>query len=159
VGSIVVAAGGLLLAGSLVTSPSSAAPPKKDSRRAYYLSQVSTGDQALAACVSGFHMASLYEIFDPSNLRYDTTLGVAQGDSGSGPPRNFGWIRAGNIAQSTTTSVPGNANCDAWQSSSSAITGSLAGLDGWANAAFSTSPWRGTVAGCQRINNVWCVED
>ena len=160
VSSTLAAAAGLMLAGSLMTSPSSAAGAKKDSRRGYYLSQTAvSGDQALAACVPGFHMASLYEIFDPSNLRYDTTFGVTTADSGFGPPRRFGWIRTGEIAQSTTTSVPGNANCMAWQSSSSAINGSLAGLDPWTNAATGINPWRGTAASCQSIVNVWCVED
>jgi hypothetical protein len=157
----IVAAAGLMLAGSLMTSPSSAAGPKnKDSRRAYYLSRDAVaGGQALAVCLPGFHMASLYEIFHPSNLRYDTTLGVTLGDAGSGPLRTFGWIRTGSIAQSTTTSVPGNANCNAWQSSSPSINGSLVGLDDWANAARSINPWRGTAASCQSIVSVWCVED
>lgn len=156
----VVTAAGLLLAASVLTSPSSAAGPKRDSRRAYYLSQLSVaGDQALAACVSGFHMASLYEILDPSSLRYDTTFGVVTGDSGSGPPRNFGWIRTGNVTQSSTTSIPGNANCNAWQTSSPDIYGSLVGLDDWTNAAISIHPWRATSARCNSIVNVWCVED
>ena len=60
-------------------SPSLAVGPKhKDSRRAFYLSQNGVpADQALAACVPGFHMASLYEILDPSSLRYDTSLGLS----------------------------------------------------------------------------------
>ena len=35
------------------------------------------GSQALTACASGYHMASIYEIYDTSRLRYDTSLGVS----------------------------------------------------------------------------------
>ena len=40
-------------------------------------------------------MASLGEIHDTSNLRYDTDLGLTLADSGFGPPIVFGWIRTG----------------------------------------------------------------
>src|SRR5262245_7913813 len=47
-----------------------ATPPR------FYLStDTFDGAHALAACSQGFHMASLWEIFDPTNLKYDTTLG------------------------------------------------------------------------------------
>jgi hypothetical protein len=47
-------------------------------------------------------MASMWEISDPSNLRYDTQLGVTTADSGFGPPAGtsfvafFGWVRTGD---------------------------------------------------------------
>ena len=63
-------------------------PLKRDARRSFYLTKTThTGAQALAACAEGYHMASLWEILNPSNLRYDTELGVVVGDSGFGPPK------------------------------------------------------------------------
>jgi len=54
------------------------------------------GAHALTACVLGFHMASLWEIFNVSVLEYDTSLGATMDDSGSGPPADvLGWIRTG----------------------------------------------------------------
>ena len=44
------------------------------------------GSQALTACAAGYHMASLWEIFDTTVLRYNTALGLTKPDSGSGPP-------------------------------------------------------------------------
>jgi hypothetical protein len=87
--------------------------------RSYYLTQnLFTGANALTACEPGFHMASLWEIFDTSNLQYDTTRGYTRADSGNGPPQNdddLGWVRTGNIAGSGFTR-PGLANCSAWTS-------------------------------------------
>jgi hypothetical protein len=67
--------------------------------RKFYLTQDGyDGSQALSACAQGYHMASLWEILDPSNLSYDTSLGATVADSGSGPPNGSGWIRTGFIA-------------------------------------------------------------
>src|SRR4030095_14217317 len=64
------------------------------------------------------HMASLWEIDDLTNLRYNRDLGVTgDDDSGSGPPTFMaGWIRTGST--SFSGSVPGRANCNLWASSS-----------------------------------------
>lgn len=157
----IAAAAGLLIAGSLLTLSSSAAGPKhKDSRRAFYLSQNGVpADQALTACVPGFHMASLYEILDPSSLRYDASLGLSFEDTGAGPTRGPGWIRTGTIGWSTAISVPGDANCNAWQSTSPDINGSTVGLGTWDHAATSISPWSALVVACHSIVRVWCVQD
>jgi hypothetical protein len=62
-------------------------------------------------------MASIWEILDPSHLRYDTELGFRwedlsrSGDLGSGPPSpRGGWIRSGYIANNS--GFP--SNCNAW---------------------------------------------
>jgi hypothetical protein len=73
------------------------------------------GSQALTACAAGFHMASLWEIFDPSNLQYDGTLGRTNDDSGFGPPTadfflNGGWVRTG--FGSSATGAVGETNCN-----------------------------------------------
>src|SRR5262245_3469439 len=50
----------------------------------YYLTAAKfPGDAVLTACASGYHMASLWEIWDPSNLQYDIGRGFAQDDSGA----------------------------------------------------------------------------
>ena len=77
------------------------------------------------ACAQGYHMSSLREIFDTSNLRYDTDLGQTLADSGFGPPNFFGWIRTGALA--TGDNIPGRGNCNAWSSASMSDLGTVAG--------------------------------
>jgi hypothetical protein len=73
------------------------------------------GDQALDACGQGYHMASLWEIFDPTLLKYDTKRGGTLGDAGSGPPAGLqGWIRTG--ANPNPAPTPGLGN---WRASAS----------------------------------------
>ena len=55
--------------------------------RQYYLTKTThNGTAALSACQKDYHMASLWEIFDPSALKYNTSLGYTKDDSGQGPP-------------------------------------------------------------------------
>ena len=85
-----------LLAVSAVTL---SVPIQAEAKTKYYLTSVSVpGDAALTACDPGFHMASLWEIHDTSNLQYDTGRGLTQDDSGSGPPAALGWIRTGGTS-------------------------------------------------------------
>ena len=83
----------------------------------YYLTgDTYEGNEALTACADGYHMASLWEIWDVSNLRYDTDLGYcwSPGDCGEGPPTTvFGWVRSGGLA-SIGTVCPGRDNCAAY---------------------------------------------
>jgi len=48
----------------------------------YLTTTTHDGDSALTACGPGFHMASLWEIHDPSDVEYDTTRGLTSADSG-----------------------------------------------------------------------------
>jgi hypothetical protein len=69
------------------------------------------GNETLTACAKGYHMASIWEILDTSNLSYNTDLGVIVDDSGSGPPNAIeGWIRTGDVTSDHFT------NCKAWTS-------------------------------------------
>lgn len=150
----------LLLAGSLLTYQPTRAQGPNDPRRAFYLTPLTyDGSQALNACVAGFHMASLWEILDPSNLRYDTTLGFTREDSGSGPPVAFGWVRTGSF--NNTLGGPGAGNCNAWTSNSPAHRGSAVHLtNGWgAGAPTHVSPWQPLVRECVFTRRVWCMED
>jgi len=57
----------LLLVGTFVS--------RAQAGRKFYLTQgIFTGNQALSACVKGYHMASLWEIFGVSALTYNTKL-------------------------------------------------------------------------------------
>jgi hypothetical protein len=51
------------------------ADAKKKARKFYITQDFFHATQALTACADGYHMASLWEIFDTTNLRYDTKLG------------------------------------------------------------------------------------
>jgi hypothetical protein len=87
--------------------------------RQYYLTPtLFTGNTITNACAPGCHFASIWEIADPSGLKY-TTLGLTSLDRGSGPPTAFdlfgiseaiGWVRTGYNASSTEP--PGQANCN-----------------------------------------------
>ena len=135
-------------------------------RRQFYLTQTEhNGSQALTACADGYHMASLWEIFDPSNLRYNTELGFTQSDSGFGPPTvgpfpplPIGWIRTGT--SSTSGNLPGFTNCQAWTSNLGL--GSVVSLpEVWTSAVPSTpiSPWSAGTSECDSAQPVWCVQD
>ncbi len=120
--------------------------------RRYYLTQTThPGDQALSACAAGYHMASLWEIHDPSHLLYDTDLGVTIDDSGSGPPVAVkGWIRGGVDAE----------NCNDWQSTTGM--GTTARLPQvWTVEPFLTKvdPWDAGAESCTYSLAVWCVEE
>jgi hypothetical protein len=137
--------------------------------RKFYLTQGQyDGSQALSACASGYHMASLWEIFDPSNLSYDTSLGVTTDDSGSGPPNGSGWIRTGFLASNGinadgTVQVAGAANCQAWTSASSEARGTTALLPVYGTIENGDvtviSPWVARTATCSARPRVWCVQD
>lgn len=131
--------------------------------RKFYLTQTTyTGSQALTACASGYHMASLWEIFDTSNLRYDTVLGKTQDDSGFGPPSQIlGWMRTGRFASSVD--LAGGGNCDAWTSADDADFGTVAGLNndwtGDLNQGKNVRPWTAFANTCNSNQSVWCVQD
>ena len=71
----------VLVAVSIFTRNSSDAAITKTTApaRQYYLTQSAfTGDQALTACVSGYHFASFAEIHDPTIITYNSALGRTQ---------------------------------------------------------------------------------
>jgi hypothetical protein len=155
---------GLVVAAEVRPERETQGPPARP--RAYYLTQtLHTGAEALSACAEGYHMASLWEIFDTSNVRYNTELGVTQDDSGSGPPTFvYGWIRTGYTAGVGTT--VGRVNCNAWTSVGQFDNGSVVLLQSnWSLAGTSAdpvsgvSPWQAGAGGCVAPRNVWCVQD
>ncbi len=128
--------------------------------RQYYLTTSGyTGADAADACASGYHMASLWEILDPSNLKYNTTLGRTRGDSGQGPPAALGgWVHTGY--SSSTSATPGWANCNAWTSSDGSHSGSAVSLyRDWDSTARDIHVWNAFTYPCNITYEVWCVED
>lgn len=145
--------------------------------RGFYMTKtLVTGSQTTTACSTGYHFASLWEIFNVSTLKYDTTQGLTTVDSGSGPPMAVAWVRTGSgYAGSITT---GQANCKGWTSSAYTDHGSGVILDGvWLHQSSVTSinapenpiqPWQpaiqqngqsGSAPACNEQHYVWCVQN
>jgi hypothetical protein len=131
-------------------------------RRYYQTTDGHQGDTALAACGTGFHMASQWEILDTSNLKYATELGFAFTDSGAGPPTRIGWTRTGG-GTAGAEPIPGSAgfsNCFVWTSQDSADRGTAVILSlNWKIPSVVVSPWEAQSRGCNESLPVWCVED
>src|SRR5215470_19805110 len=153
----------LALGSTLINQRGNAAATAKSTApvRGYYLTRGTfDGSHALSACVAGYHMASVYEVRDPSNLRYDTNLGVNEDDSGLGPPSlHTGWIRTGFNA--LVNIGAGFDNCNAWTSNSAADNGTnvYLELDFLGSASTGTAPWFGQTDFCSRAVQVWCIQD
>jgi hypothetical protein len=154
--------------------------------RAYYCSKNTfQGNSVLTACSTGFHTASMIEINDAGTLQYDSTLGFANPDSGSGPPLVFmpgtapataaiaGWIRTGGDLYSS--GAPLN-NCKGWTSNIETDRGvavylTLRDIGGGANLPLTLGfAWRyidqreqiatyNGFLGCNQAAHVWCVQD
>jgi hypothetical protein len=130
--------------------------------RQYYLtsSDAYDGSQATSACSAGYHMASLWEILDPSNLRYNTSLGDSRADSGMGPPTvSFGWVRTGHNNDTGTT--PGQANCNTWSVTNAISNGTTVRLAADWSAADQQDMfvWDVGIHACSDTAPVWCVAD
>jgi hypothetical protein len=131
--------------------------------RQFYLTKL--GHMAYAAttaCAEGYHMASLWELADPTNLKYNVALGLGAsgGDLGQGPPATHGdisgWVRTGYAANSGT--IPGKANCDGWESTTGY--GSTAYLHyDWTSGMEDVGVWSVDIKTCQYDWFVWCIED
>ncbi len=129
------------------------------SMRQYYVTKTThPAAEATTACAAGYHMASLWEILDTSNLRYNTTLGYTYMRHGKGPPTEVaGWVRTGYI--SATHGTPGQINCSAWTSPSLTEWGTRVWLISDWTSAGDIHVWQGLIAACGTSARVWCVED
>jgi len=144
---------GLLLVGTLVSAA------EANSRKFYLTDDSFTGGQALTACAKGYHMASLWEIFNVGTLTYDTKLGFTREDGSSGPPsQTAGWVRTG--FDSSNNPNAGLGNCLAWTSSAAGDKGTLVQLgDLWGASSVAISPWDPLVRTCDFHNPVWSVSN
>jgi hypothetical protein len=130
--------------------------------RSFYLTRTGhDGNEVLTACAAGYHMASMWEIVDPSNLSYNTELGLTQDDSGSGPPSGesaLGWVRTGRISFSGP-GIAGQSNCNNWTTDADGHWGTIAWLsDNWLSAP-TTWPFRTDPGECISALRVWCMQD
>ena len=127
--------------------------------RQYYLTKTySVGADADDACASGYHMASLWEIIDPSNLKYNMDLGNTRLDSGQGPPSaSGGWVRTGYSSRADNSA--GWGNCNAWTSSDSGDYGTWARLSREWDSGGDIHVWEVDAHSCGSYISVWCVED
>jgi hypothetical protein len=125
--------------------------------REYYLTASTySSTSATTACDSGYHMASLWEILNPSGLEYNTTLGTTRADSGSGPPSFLGWARTGY--SSNNDGSAGQANCSAW--STTAGNGTAVRLPQiWDTDLEDMHVWQVQLTACTSVARVWCIED
>lgn len=126
----------------------------------YLTTTTHNGANADAACAVGFHLASFWEIADPSGLEYDTSRGFVRADSGQGPPAmEDGWVRTG---QASSTLGTGAANCNAW---------STIVVDTYGSQVRLTDSWSASLPGefdaiwiagskfCSSVARAWCVQD
>lgn len=129
--------------------------------RQFYLTEDGYhGGIAKTACAEGYHMASLWEIADPSNLEYNTTLGYALTDSGEGPPADEvgGWVRTGYVGDVSETI--GRANCDGWTVWGADRHGTTAALPThWTTGLQDLGVWVLELHECPSGRRVWCIED
>lgn len=136
--------------------PSSTAP-----QRGYYLTKDNfDGSQPLSACAAGYHMASLWEIHEPSDLRYNESLGLTLGDGGP-PTQTSGWIRLGFPAdQNYSCSID---LTNPWTSNSSLQKGATAFLAPpyyvLTEATVVDQTWGTLQQACDVARKVWCVQD
>ncbi|MFC2055504.1 hypothetical protein ACFLV7_14590 [Chloroflexota bacterium] len=117
----------------------------------------SNGSSA-GVCANGYHFASLWEILDPSNLKYDTILGDDHRDSGKGPPSfTLGWVRTGY--SSNNSHNPGLANCSSWELESGF--GTVVSLTtNWTDSSNrDIFVWDAALHPCSQEVQVWCIED
>jgi hypothetical protein len=103
-------------------------------------------------------MASIWEILNPSNLRYNVSLGHTQPDSGFGPTWFEGWVRTGYSRD--TGNIAGQGNCAVWSSDSNSAYGTSAYLpNNWKTMMPDLYVWETNAWQCDTRMPVWCVAD
>jgi hypothetical protein len=130
--------------------------------RHFYVSMTNvSGDDAINSCADGYHLASVWEILDVTDLVYASDHAAAKllTDQGSGPAAGWwGWARTGGAA--SVANVAGRANCNAWASSTSGEYGTLVRLNpDWTDSATTISSWEAQTWSCAGTAPVWCVSD
>jgi hypothetical protein len=144
---------------SAMASEAQTAKAASTGMRQFYLTDQPHGaEEALTICAPGYHFASLWEIADTTNLKYNTGLGWTAGDSGQGPPTDkVGWLRTGYTAHTGVST--GRANCSAWTSSDGSDNGTRAWLNSDWVAGQDIGLWTVGSWACSGDWRVWCVED
>jgi hypothetical protein len=167
VSAVFIAAFGLRRKQTIASSPQYLSSAILGVRQYYLTKSLFTGNQVANACTPGYHFASIWEIADPSGLKYNTSLGLTSPDSGSGPPvainlfgiyHVVGWVHTGyNVSSSEP---PGHANCNGWLSNYQFYWGTVAGLPSdWTGGEQDIGVWNVGVVTCDFHLSVWCVQD
>ena len=139
-----------------------------ESRQFYLTRGAYNSNDAPTACATGYHFASIWEIADPSSLKYNKSFGWVSNDSGDGPPTMakffnasltmIGWVRTGYTQSSLD--IPGQANCLGWLSNSEFSWGSVANLPSdWLGKEQDIGVWNVGVRTCDEPHYVWCIQD
>jgi len=148
----------LILTGeSEVATASETAQTGTDGMRQFYQSAgwFSTAN-APSGCAEGYHFASLWEIADPSNLKYDTFYGHYKDDSSKGPPSGtYARVRTGY--SSNNSSTPGSANCNNWTTTTGH--GTRAALEHDWSSSSDIGIWEVIADDCSQTARIWCIED
>ena len=135
-------------------------PVTAQARQFYLTSATTHGASAPFLCASGYHLASIWEILDPTTLRYNTTLGLTRADSGSGPPTGFpGWVRTGFDAFSTTGNPAGSVNCLGYTSTAGNGTTAQLPVTTWSSTGSRIAPWEVFSPPCNSNQRAWCVQN
>lgn len=154
-----------------------------ENRKLFYLTNSSfwVGNNAPVACDTdaGFHMASLWEILDVTQLRYATNEDLSEGyavfspdDGSQGPPVDTGsargWIKngAGPFGLVSQDYPAGLVNCLAQTTNQGTYEGTLVSLSFcWGTVcdpprgSIGGSGWVASKAICSAGHSVWCVQD
>ena len=135
--------------------------PRSGGRHFYVTAANYAITEVKTACANGYHMASLWELYDVSNLIYDYDHPAARvlADSGYGPPSYWnGWVRTGYSSSSSNTT--GTGNCFNWNSNDGSYYGAAVRLSRtWETAPGDMGPWDATSFPCNYTGPVWCVGD
>ena len=121
--------------------------------RSFYLTKTThQGDTVLTACATGYHFASIYELFYYGNLVYNTELGHSNNDSGFGAPSGkAGWMRSGLEFGGSET------QCGIWTASVDGYQGTRGYLS--IDTSSPYDPWSVAWSSCSTAFPVWCVSD
>ena len=125
--------------------------------RMYYLTVTGfTGDDAITACDSGFHMASISEIQAPGHLQYasrsTTVYDSLVDDQSLGPPANhMGWVRSGVYPPSGFVY-----DCEDISEYRDIHSGTTLILN---DSSTSNMWWQAAHQSWSQPEPVWCVED
>jgi hypothetical protein len=143
---------GLLALVVLCALPHPPADAAAAGMRKFYLTKAQfKGNQALTACAKGYHLASIWEVSEPSNLVYNTKLGFRNAAYQPGPPtytgqpETTGWL---------DTSLPpdDNYNCQGWTVDSGSV-----GMTYWLTGPPGIWSWQ--QIDCGELRPAWCVSN
>ncbi len=120
--------------------------------RRYFLTEGDPvdGGNAAAECPAGFHVASVWELINPSSLHYDSIRGYRVSPNiGSGPQTLLeGWAFVGD-----------GATCLGYDDPGVGAAGSIIVLSD-DHASQDLGPWDVSTAACDStFARVWCIED